>query len=373
MLIPMYLIIGIWGGVNKLYAAIKLFIYMLAGSTLMLVGIIILYYNGGHTFDIQALAMQSYSFEFQVFIFVLFFIAFAVKVPMFPFHTWLPDAHVQAPTAGSIILAGVLLKMGAYGFMRFAMPMFPDAAQFFSTPICILSIVAIIYGAFLALAQTDMKKLIAYSSVSHMGFVTLGLFLMNKNGIEGGILQMFNHGITTSALFLCVGIIYERTHTRDIARYGWAAKLVPRYAFFFALFTIAAMGFPGTNGFIGELLILIGAYQVSPIYIIFMICGIALGAAYMLWLYKRIAFGTPVPGYGHGGATTPPKYPAPAKGVIKDVNAREIFMIATLLVFVFWVGLQPMDFLNIIHESVAHLLTQVNASSLSSAAGVVIK
>jgi NADH-quinone oxidoreductase subunit M len=373
MLIPMYLIIGIWGGANKLYAAIKLFIYMLAGSTLMLVGIIVLYYNGGHTFDIQALAMQSYSFEFQIFIFVLFFIAFAVKVPMFPFHTWLPDAHVQAPTAGSIILAGVLLKMGAYGFMRFAMPMFPDATQFFSVPICILSIVAIIYGAFLALAQTDMKKLIAYSSVSHMGFVTLGLFLLNKNGIEGGILQMFNHGITTSALFLCVGIIYERTHTRDIARYGWAAKLVPKYAFFFFLFTIAAMGFPGTNGFIGELLILIGAYEVSPIYIIFMICGIALGAAYMLWLYKRIAFGTPVPGYGHGGVTAPGQYPAPAKGLIKDVNAREILMIAALLVFVFWVGLHPMDFLNIIHESVAHLLTQVNTSSLSSVAGVVIK
>ena len=365
MLIPMYLIIGIWGGVNKLYAAIKLFIYMLAGSTLMLVGIIVMYYHAGQTFDIQAMTAASYGFEFQIFIFVLFFIAFAVKVPTFPFHTWLPDAHVQAPTAGSIILAGVLLKMGAYGFLRFSLPMFPDASQFFSVPLCILSIIAIVYGAFLALAQTDMKKLIAYSSVSHMGFVTLGIFLLNKNGIEGGILQMFNHGITTSALFLCVGIIYERTHTRMLDRYGWASKLVPVYAFFLFLFSIAAMGFPGTNGFIGELMILIGAYETHKIYIVFMILGIALGAAYMLWMYKRIAFGSPVPGFGHGGKVTPAKYPAPAKGSIKDINIRELIPILAFLVFVFWVGLHPMDFLELMHASVDNLVSQVGAGKVS--------
>ncbi len=356
MLIPMYLIIGVWGGPNRIYSAFKLFLYTLAGSILMLVGMISLYFKGGGTFDIQALMNQSYTFQFQVFVFLLFFIAFAVKVPMFPFHTWLPDAHVEAPTAGSIILAGVLLKMGTYGFLRFSFPMFPDASKFFAVPVIILSLIAIIYGAFLALAQVDMKKLIAYSSVSHMGFVTLGLFLFNKTGVEGGILQMFNHGITTSALFLCVGIIYERTHTRLLDRYGWAAKLVPFYAFFLFLFSMASMGFPGTNGFIGELLILMGAYSNYKLYILFLLFGIVLGAAYMLWMYKRVAFGAAVGhGGGHGaahGGTHP--------GRIKDVNLREVVAILAFLVFVFWVGFHPMDFINIMDASVDHLLTQVS-------------
>jgi NADH-quinone oxidoreductase subunit M len=363
MLIPMYLIIGVWGGANRIYSAIKFFLYTLAGSILLLVGIIALYYVAGGTFEIPLLMEQDYSFKFQAYIFIAFFIAFAIKVPMFPFHTWLPDAHVDAPTAGSVILAGILLKMGTYGFLRFLMPMFPEASQFFATPVVILSLIAIIYGALLALAQKDMKKLIACSSVSHMGFITMGLFLFNKDGVEGGILQMFNHGITTSALFVCIGLIYERTHSRDIATYGWVAKKVPIYAVFLFIFTIASLGFPGTNGFIGEILILFGAWEVNPYYIVLLIIGIALGAAYMLWFYERIGFGASIRPDTEGGRIL-------AEGrVIEDVNPREFLVLITLVFFVILVGLKPTLFLDIMHVSVEHLLTQVNGDSILSVAG----
>ncbi|MBI5598165.1 MAG: NADH-quinone oxidoreductase subunit M [Deltaproteobacteria bacterium] len=368
MFIPMYLLIGRWGGANRIYATLKFFLYTFFGSVFMLVGIVALY-NAGGTFDLQELMKHGYTFDFQVFAFALFFIAFSIKVPMFPFHTWLPAAHVEAPTAGSIILAGVLLKTGAYGFMRFLLPMFPDASQFFSTPVIVLSFIAIIYGAFLALSQDDMKKLVAYSSVSHMGFVTLGLFLLNKNGIEGGIIQMFNHGITTGALFLCVGMIYERTHTRDLKDYGWAAKKVPYYAVSLLIFSLASMGFPGTNGFVGEILILIGAYENYKLNVLVLIAGIMLGAAYMLWMYHRVSFGAAEghgahgddEGHGHGDEEHP----------VRDLSPREVVAIAAFVVFVFWVGFHPMSFLDIMHESVGQLLTQVNgpAAAISSIAG----
>jgi NADH-quinone oxidoreductase subunit M len=277
---------------------------------------------------------------------------------------------VDAPTAGSIILAGVLLKMGTYGFLRFSLPIFPDATLYFATPIVILSIVAIIYGAFLAIAQEDIKKLIAYSSVSHMGFITMGLFLLNKNGIEGGILQMFNHGITTGALFLCVGFIYERTHSRKISDYGWGAQLMPWYFGFLFIFALASLGFPGTNGFIGELLILFGAWAVYKPYIIFLLIGIVFGAAYILWLFQRMTFGKQVGGgHGHGddghgddGDETPSEVEIDGHMVrIWDVmNPRELVVLVTLVIFVFWVGFQPMPFLEIMHESVEHLIGQVN-------------
>jgi NADH-quinone oxidoreductase subunit M len=363
MLIPMYLIIGVWGGANRIYSAIKFFLYTLAGSVLLLAGIIALYYAGGKTFEIPMLMGQDYSFTFQAYVFIAFFIAFAIKVPMFPFHTWLPDAHVDAPTAGSVILAGILLKMGTYGFIRFLMPMFPEASQYFAFPVIVLSIIAIIYGAFLALAQQDMKKLIAYSSVSHMGFITMGLFLFNKDGIEGGILQMFNHGITTSALFVCVGLIYERTHSRDISTYGWAAKKVPIYAVFLFIFTIASLGFPGTNGFIGEILILFGAWDVNPYYIILLIIGITLGAAYMLWLYERVAFGANIRPDTEGGRILS------ERRFIEDVNPREFLVLICLVFFVFLVGLKPTLFLDIMHESVVHLMDQVNGGSILTVVG----
>jgi len=361
MLIPMYLIIGVWGGPRRVYAAIKFFLYTLAGSILMLVGIIALYFASGGTFDIPLLMTKQYAFGFQAFVFILFFIAFAIKVPMFPFHTWLPDAHVEAPTAGSIILAGVLLKMGAYGFLRFSLPMFPDASIYFATPVIILSIIAIIYGAFLALSQEDMKKLIAYSSVSHMGFITLGLFLFNKNGVEGGILQMFNHGITTGALFLCVGLIYERTHTRNLKDYGWAARRIPIYAVFLLIFSLASLGFPGTNGFIGEFLILAGAYASYKFYLFFLFAGIALGAAYMLSMYQRVSFGQSHAEHGdesgHGETH--------GHGDVRDINLREAAALVAFLVFVFWVGFRPMSFLNVMHVSVANLLAQVTGAPVA--------
>src|SRR4026208_2439637 len=258
MLIPMYLLIGVLGGPNRLYAAIKFFLYTLAGSVLLLVAILVLYFYGGHTFDILALSQGTYSKSLQFWLFLAFFAAFAVKVPMFPFHTWLPDAHVEAPTAGSVILASVLLKMGAYGFVRFSLPMLPDASQAMTPLIAALSIIAIIYGAYMALAQVDLKTLIAYSSVSHMGFVTLGLFVMNQQGIEGAVLQMVNHGITTGALFLCVGIIYERTHSRLIADNVGLAKPMPRYAPLPVIFALSSLRLPGTNSFVGEFLVLVG-------------------------------------------------------------------------------------------------------------------
>ncbi|AGS23539.1 NADH-quinone oxidoreductase subunit M [Rhizobium etli] len=345
MLIPMYLIIGVWGGDGRVYAAFKFFLYTLAGSVLFLVGIIVLYFNGGETFDILALTAQDLPFGVQSWLFFAFLVAFAVKVPMVPVHTWLPDAHVQAPTAGSIILAGVLLKMGAYGFLRFSLPMLPDASVYFSTLMLSLSALAIVYGGLLALAQDDLKKLVAYSSISHMGFVTMGLFALNLRGLEGGILQMFNHGVTTGALFLFVGLIYERTHTRSIADYGGMMKAAPVYTAFLALFILSSMALPGTNSFVGELLVLSGGFSANLAVGAAAVLGALLGAAYLLGMYGKVALG-------------PASVSARFK--IRDVNAREIAAILSLTVFVLWVGLYPKPFLNIIDASAKHLLAQVH-------------
>ena len=343
MLIPMYIIIGVWGGDNRVYAAFKFFLYTLAGSMLFLVGILVLYFQGGETFDILVLMEQSYPFEIQAWVFLAFLVAFAVKVPMVPLHTWLPDAHVQAPTAGSIVLAGVLLKMGAYGFLRFSLPMLPEASHAFAPFILVLSVVAIIYGGFLALAQDDLKKLVAYASVSHMGFVTLGLFTFNAKGLEGGVLQMFNHGITTGALFLFVGLIYERTHTRRIADYGGLMKVVPVYGVLLAVFTLSSMAVPGTNAFVGELLVLSGAFGANKAIGAIAVAGAMLGAAYLLRMFRQMALG---PVVSIGGRQ------------LWDINAREMAGILPLVVFVFWIGFYPKPFLEILHVSVEHLLVQ---------------
>lgn len=345
MLIPMYLIIGVWGGKNRVYAAFKFFLYTLAGSLLFLVGIIVLYLESGRTFDILTLMASEYSFEIQAWVFFAFLVAFAVKVPMVPVHTWLPDAHVEAPTAGSIILAGVLLKMGAYGFLRFSLPMLPDASLFFAPLILAFSALAIVYGGFLALAQTDLKKLIAYSSVSHMGFVTLGLFTFNSNGVTGAVLQMFNHGITTGALFLVIGLIYERTHTRRIADYGGLMKIIPIYTLFLGLFALASMAVPGTNGFIGELLVLSGAFGVNIYMGALAIVGAMLAAAYMLKMFRQVALG-PVSSFGGKK--------------LWDVDRREVVGLVTLAVLVFWVGFYPKLFLDIVTPTLDNLLVQVH-------------
>jgi len=343
MLIPMYLLIGVWGGPKRVYAAIKFFLYTLVGSVLMLVGIIVLYRHTG-TFNILDLMTRSYPYRLQMILFWAFFAAFAVKVPMFPVHTWLPDAHTEAPTAGSVILAGILIKMGAYGFLRFSLPMFPDAARAMTPVMLGLSVVAIIYGGLICLAQTDLKRLIAYSSVSHMGFVTLGIFALNAQGVEGGILQMLNHGIVTGALFLCVGVIYERTHSREIADYGGLATPLPVYAGFFMVFTLASIGLPGMNGFIGEFLIILGGFAANRVAGVLAATGIIIGAAYMLWLYQRVFF-----------MSVNDKVKA-----LDDMDGREIITLLPLLLLVFWIGVYPNTFLSFMHVSVSHLLDQVH-------------
>jgi NADH-quinone oxidoreductase subunit M len=348
MLIPMYLLIGVWGGPNRLYAATKFFLYTLVGSVLMLVGIIAVYFAAGHTFDVLTIMNHQFSLSFQMWVFAAFFVAFAVKVPMFPFHTWLPDAHVEAPTAGSIILAGILIKMGAYGFLRFSLPFFPDAAFAWTPAIMVLSVIAILYGAYMAFAQTDFKKLIAYSSVSHMGFVTLGIFAMNLQGMEGGILQMLNHGVSTGALFLAVGVIYERTHTRMIADYGGIAAKVPVYAAFLLIITLSSIGLPGTNGFIGEFAILLGAFLHYKPYAVIASLGIILGAGYMLWLYQRIALG---------------KITNPNNEHLADMNPREIVAALPLVALVFIIGIYPNAAFGVMHASVANLLQHVQTKA----------
>jgi NADH-quinone oxidoreductase subunit M len=341
MLIPMYLLIGVWGGPNRLYAAIKFFLYTLAGSVLLLVAILVLYFYGGHTFDVPALSQVTYPAAVQQWLFVAFFAAFAVKVPMFPFHTWLPDAHVEAPTAGSVILASVLLKMGAYGFVRFSLPMLPDASRDMTSLMAALSIIAIIYGAYMALAQVDLKKLIAYSSVSHMGFVTLGLFVMNQQGIEGAVMQMVNHGITTGALFLCVGIIYERTHSRLIADNVGLAKPMPRYATFFVIFALSSLGLPGTNSFVGEFLVLIGTFLWSKAAGSLAALGVILAAAYLLYMVQRVIF----------GVALPRELPH-----LKDVGLREFGTLVPLVLLVFWIGLFPNPLISRMHSAVTKTL-----------------
>jgi len=362
MLIPMFLLIGVWGGQNRVYAAIKFFLYTLVGSVLMLVGIVVLYFAGGNTLDILVLSSVQYPFKLQFWLFLAFFAAFAVKVPMFPVHTWLPDAHTEAPTAGSVILAGVLIKMGAYGFLRFSIPMLPDATKYFAGPILVLSIIAIIYGALVCFAQKDFKRLIAYSSVSHMGFVTLGLFAFNTQGVEGGILQMLNHGIITGAMFLMIGIIYERTHTRVIADYGGFAKLVPWYAGLFIVLTLASIGLPGTNGFIGEFLIIFGAFKAKKILGVLAATGIILGAGYMLWLYQRIFFETANSDYEPAG-----DHP------VRDLDRREVMVLLPLIVFVFWIGFYPNVFLEYMHASVEHLIGTMNQATYAGHDNILAK
>ena len=346
-LIPMFLLIGIWGGANRIYATVKFVLFTLAGSVFMLVGIIVLYYAGGKTFDIIALSNKSYSSGLQLWLFLAFFAAFAVKMPMFPIHTWLPDAHTEAPTAGSVILAGILLKMGAYGFLRFSIPMFPFAAKVLFLPMLALSVTAVIYGAYVTLTQKDMKRLIAYSSVSHMGFVTLGIFSLNQNGVEGGLLQMINHGIITGALFLCIGMVYERTHTRMIDDYGGLVKSVPKFVVFFTVFTLAAIGFPGMNAFVGEFLIISGAFKANMLIAALSILGIILGASYMVWLYYRIALNDINPKTNTAKLT--------------DLDLREIATLLPLVILVFLIGLQPGILLSYMHVSVEHLLERVHS------------
>lgn len=345
MLIPMFLLIGVWGGPARIYAAIKFVLFTLAGSVLMLVGMIVLYYAGGKTFDILALSQVHYPATLQIWLFLAFFAAFAVKVPMFPVHTWLPDAHTEAPTAGSVILAGILLKMGGYGFLRFSLPMFPDATKMFLLPMIALSVTAIIYGAYVTLMQKDLKRLIAYSSVSHMGFVTLGIFTLNSAGVEGGILQMVNHGVVTGALFMCVGIIYERTHTRLIADYGGLVRAVPIFVIFFSIFTLASSGFPGMNSFMGEFLILSGAFRATMTFGTLSIWGVVLGVVYMFWLYYR---------------TVCRELNPKIEQHLYDIDLREIIALIPLVALVFFIGLQPDVLLSYMHASVQHLLEKVN-------------
>jgi NADH-quinone oxidoreductase subunit M len=344
MLIPMFLIIGVWGGPNRVYAAIKFFLYTLVGSVLMLVGIIVLYFSAGKTFDIVALSTHTFPYPIQFWLFWAFFAAFAVKVPMFPMHTWLPDAHTEAPTAGSVVLAAVLIKMGAYGFLRFSIPLFPDASKAMTIPMLVLSVIAIIYGAVVCLAQTDLKRLIAYSSVSHMGFVTLGIFALNVQGLEGGLLQMINHGVITGGLFLSVGIIYERTHSREIRDYGGLATVLPVYAAFFMVFTLASIGLPGLNGFVGEFLILLGGFTAKKWAGVLAATGIIIGAAYMLWLYQRVFF-----------METNEKVAG-----LQDMDMREIITLLPMVLFILWIGIYPDTFLSFMHASVRHLLDRVN-------------
>jgi len=343
-LIPMYLIIGIWGGVERIKASYKFFLYTLFGSVLMLIAM--LYMAGtAHTTSIPALMAFDFPKQAQTFLFLAFLASFAVKLPMWPVHTWLPDAHVQAPTAGSVILAGVLLKLGGYGFVRFSLPMFPDGSAQFIPFMFVLSGVAVVYTSLVALVQRDMKKLIAYSSVAHMAFVTFGLFAMNRQGIEGAMIVMLSHGLVSGALFLCVGVVYDRLHTREIDRYGGLSDNMPGYALLFMIFTMASVGLPGTSGFVGEFLSLVGTYRASSWGAIFATTGIILGAAYMLWLYWRICFGT----LRHADAAAMP-----------DLSVREWWLLAPIAAAVFWMGIYPESFMRPIRNDVGRMLVRLD-------------
>jgi NADH-quinone oxidoreductase subunit M len=343
MVVPLFFLIGVWGSSARVYAAVKFLLFTLAGSVLMLVGIIALHHLCG-TLDFKALARQSLQPEHQAWLFAAFLAAFAVKVPMFPLHTWLPDAHTEAPTAGSVILAGILLKMGAYGFLRVSLPILPDAVQLFLGPMLAVSAVAIVYGAYVTLVQKDVKRLIAFSSVSHMGFVTLGIFTLNRSGVEGAILQMVNHGIVTAALFLCVGMIYERTHTREIKDYGGVAKTAPVYSTLLALFCLAAAGFPGLNSFVGEFLIIGGAFKTQAWLGAMAVWGVALGTTYLLWLYYRVVMGKINPGL---------------EGLKLELNLREVATLAPLAILSLCLGLYPECVLSYLRAPVAELLAGV--------------
>jgi NADH-quinone oxidoreductase subunit M len=348
-LIPMYFIIGLWGGARRVYAAIKFFLYTFIGSVLMLVAIlaIVWWYSdqpGGHlTFDILTLQQAGFTGSIAIWAFAAFFIAFAIKVPMFPVHTWLPDAHTEAPTAGSVILAGVLLKMGVYGMIRFCVGFFPEVSVQAMVPVAILSVIAVVYGAAMSLIQPDMKRLVAYSSVSHMGFVTLGLFTFNLQGVQGSIIQMISHGILTGALFMMVGFFYDRTHTRLIKDYGGLAKPMPVAAAFFSLFVIGSLGLPGLSGFVGEFLVLVGTFQWYKVFAVLASIGIILGAAYLLWMYQRTMF-----------QQSNERWLS-----LKDLGAREIVTLVPLVGMAVWIGIYPHTFLNMIEAPAQNILTQV--------------
>jgi NADH-quinone oxidoreductase subunit M len=340
VLIPMFLIIGVWGGKRRVYAAFKFFLYTLAGSVLMLVAMLAIYWQT-ETTNIVDLLEYDFPAPMQTWLWLAFFASFAVKVPMWPVHTWLPDAHVEAPTAGSVILAGVLLKMGGYGLIRFSVPMFPAASELFTPLVFTLSIVAVIYTSLVALVQEDIKKLIAYSSVAHMGFVTLGIFAGTRQGVEGAMFQMISHGVVSGALFLCVGVIYDRLHTREIARYGGLVHRMPAYATVFMVFTMASVGLPGTSGFVGEFLVLTGTFQASTWAAALASTGVILGAAYMLYLYRRVIFGKLV----HADLQTMP-----------DLSLREKLIFAPLVVGTLWLGIQPQPVLNMLGPSVQNIV-----------------
>ena len=352
-LIPMYFLIGIWGGKRRIYAAVKFFLYTFAGSALMLVAIFVLYFmnaraTGQPTFDLLELQQRTLEFGVplaaQTWLFLAFALGFAIKVPLFPFHTWLPDAHVEAPTAGSVILAGILLKMGTYGFVRFCLPLFPDASVAFMPLMSILALIGIIYGALVALMQRDVKSLVAYSSVSHLGFVVLGIFALNVQGLSGGILQMVNHGLSTGALFLLVGMLYERRHTRLIEDFGGLWKVIPVFSVFLLIVILSSMGLPGLNGFVGEFLILAGTVKSNVVYAVIGALGIVLAVAYLLWMFQRVVQGEPT---------------EPENRELKDLSVREVIVLVPLVILIILIGLYPPPFLNCIQPPVEHLLSQI--------------
>jgi NADH-quinone oxidoreductase subunit M len=352
VLIPMFIIIGVWGGPRRNYAAFKFFLFTLTGSVLMLLAILTMTFEAG-TSDMTALLKHDFPATLQPWLWLAFFASFAVKMPMWPVHTWLPDAHVEAPTAGSVILAGVLLKFGGYGFLRFSLPMFPIASADFTPFIFTMSVIAIIYTSLVALAQEDMKKLIAYSSVAHMGFVTMGAFAANIQAVEGAIIQMLSHGVVSAALFLIVGVVYDRIHSRDIDAYGGLVHRMPCYALVFMVFMLASVGLPGTSGFIGEFLVLVGVFQVNAWVALLAATGVILSAVYMLYLYRRVIFG---------------QLTKESLSAIRDMNAREIAVFAPLLLVVFFMGIYPEPFLNVMHVSVENLIERYQGA-LAAAQG----
>ena len=366
MLLPMYLIIGIWGGKNRVYATIKFFLYTLGGSVLMLIALLAMYFKAGQTFDMQKLMAYPFDLHWQIWLWLAFFVAFAVKVPMWPVHTWLPDAHTEAPTAGSVILAGILLKMGAYGFLRFSLPICPDASQYFVPLVVALSLIAIIYISLVAMMQEDMKRLIAYSSIAHMGFVTLGTFMLTQQSVEGAIFGMISHGFVAAALFLCVGVMYDRLHTRLIADYGGVVNVMPVFAAVFLVFAMANVALPGASAFIGEIMVLLGTFSsaaAAQAHLAFSPKWVAIGAAtsvvlsacYTLWMYKRVVFGDLV------------------KDTVKsmpDMNVREFAYFVPLIALVAWLGFYPDPVLNVMHASVQHLVDQATSSKLPAAAAL---
>jgi NADH-quinone oxidoreductase subunit M len=351
VLIPLFLIIGIWGGERRLYSCFKFFLYTFLGSVFMILAIVAIYGEVGST-DLMKASAHAFPLPLQHWLWLAFFVSFAVKIPMWPVHTWLPDAHVEAPTAGSVILAGVLLKMGGYGFLRFSLPLFPEASQTFAPYVMTLSVIAVIYASLVALVQQDMKKLIAYSSIAHMGFVTLGLFVMTPQAVTGAVIQMLSHGLISAALFLAVGVLYDRLHTREIARYGGLVTIMPVYATFFMLFTLASVGLPGTSGFIGEFLVILGSFEKTPVFTTLAATGLILGASYALWLYRRVIFGQL-----ENSDLVP----------LKDLNGRETVPFLVLGGVVLWMGIYPKTFTDRITPSVHHLVQQQGRKLVMSA------